>query len=254
MRRWTIGLTAILAFGLAFAITGDEVMQKVEARPSPKTLHGRMAMTLINKQGKKLTRELELWSKDEGEVKKMLIKFLAPADVKGTAFLSIQKGDRQEMKLYLPALKRVRRIAGSQKKGSFMGSDFSYDDIAKLGSLKAKDFQNTLKKEEERDGVKVYVVEAVPKPGVEHSYDRQVIWVRADVYVPIRIEFYKKGKLYKVMTLEKIERFAGGKYEIPTRLTMENVRTHHKTVLEQKDLELDRPIPDSVFTERFMKR
>ncbi len=254
MRKGIIGLAALLFLGVALAITGDEVMQKVEARPSPKTLHGRMVMTLVNKQGKKLTRELELWSKDEGDVKKMLIKFLAPADVKGTAFLSIQKGDKQEMKLYLPALKRVRRIAGSQKKGSFMGSDFSYDDIAKLGSLKAKDFTNTLKKEETEGGVKLYVVEAVPKPGVEHTYDRQVIWVRADIYVPVRIEFYKKGKLYKVMTLEKIESFAGGKYEIPTRLTMENVRTHHKTVLEQKDLELDQPIPDSVFTERFMKR
>ncbi len=254
MRRWTIGFLALALAGLALAITGDEVMQKVEARPSPKTLHGKMVMTLVNKQKKKLTREIELWSKDEGEVKKMLIKFLAPADVRGTAFLSIQKGDRQEMKLYLPALKRVRRIAGSQKKGSFMGSDFSYDDIAKLGSLKAKDFKNTLKKETEQDGVKVYVVEAVPKPGVDTSYDRQVIWVRADLFVPIRIEFYKKGKLAKVMTLEKIQAFADGKYQIPTRLTMENVRTHHKTILEQKDLEVDRPIPDSVFTERFMKR
>ena len=252
MRR--LWVWVLLLAAPALALTGDEVLKRVEARPTPKTFHGKMAMELINKQGKKLTRELELWSKKEGDAEKMLIKFLAPPDVRGTAFLFLKQGDREEMKLYLPALKKVRRIAGGQKKGSFMGSDFSYDDIARIGSLKAEDFTSTLKEVEEQDGVKVYVVEAVPKPGVEHSYDKEVIWVRGDVFVPIRIEFYQKGKLYKVMTLEKIEGFAGGKYQIPTRLVMENVRTKHKTVLVQKDLELDRPIPDSVFTERFMKR
>ncbi len=249
-----IGLLAVFALGSALAITGDEVMKKVEAHPTPKTMHGVMEMHLINKSGKKLTRKLELWQKKEGEVEKMLIKFLAPADVKGTAFLVIRKGDKEEMKLYLPALKRVRRISASQKKGSFMGSDFTYEDISKLGALKTEDYKNKLLREDTLDGKKVYVVEAVPKPGVDTIYDKMVIWVWAEKFHPLKIEFFQKGKKVKVMTLSAFKTFAGGKYELPTRLLMENLKTHHKTELLQENLELDIAIPDSVFTERFMKR
>jgi len=248
MRR--LWVWVLLLAAPALALTGDEVLKRVEARPTPKTFHGKMAMELVNKQGKKLTRELELWSKKEGDVEKMLIKFLAPPDVRGTAFLFVKQGDREEMKLYLPALKRVRRIAGGQKKGSFMGSDFSYDDIARLGSLKREDYRSKLLREEDA----YYVVEATPKPEAKSAYDRLVIWVEKNHFDVVKIEFFKKGELYKVMTLSEIRTFQDGRYRIPTRLVMENRKTRHKTLLLQKDLELDRPIPDSVFTERFMKR
>ena len=233
----------------AFALSGDEVMARVEARPTPKTFHGVLEMQLINKRGKVTTRELELWTKKEGEVEKMLIKFLAPPDVRGTAFLAIKRGEREEMKLYLPALKKVRRIAGGQKKGSFMGSDFTYDDIARLGSLKRENYKNKLLKEDARH----YLVEATPKLGVESAYERLLIWVEKPHFDVVKIEFYQKGALYKVMTLAEIQTFAE-KYRIPTKLTMENKKTGHKTVLLQKNLEVDRPIPDAVFSERFMRR
>ncbi len=247
MRRFWVWVLLLAA--PALALSGEEVLKQVEARPRPKTFHGKLAMELINKQGKRLTRELEIWTKREGSVEKMLIKFLAPPDVRGTAFLAIRKGGREEMKLYLPALKKVRRIAGGQKKGSFMGSDFSYDDISKLGSLKSENYQSKLLREEGA----FYVVEATPKPGVESAYERLVLWVEKPHFDVVKIEFYRKGALYKVMTLDEIQTYAG-KYRIPTRLVMENKKTRHKTVLLQRELELDHPIPDSVFTERFMKR
>ncbi len=247
MRRFWAWL--LLLSAPVLALSGDEILKRVEARPAPETLHGKMVMELINKQGKRLTRELEIWTKREGDVEKMLIKFLAPPDVRGTAFLAIQKGDREEMKLYLPALKKVRRIAGGQRRGSFMGSDFSYDDISQLGNLRSEDYSSKLLREEEDR----YVVEAKPKPEVRSNYERLVLWVKKPYFDVVKIEFYQKGALYKVMTLDEIQTFAG-KYRIPTRLVMENKKTRHKTVLLQRELELDQPIPDSVFTERFMKR
>jgi len=254
MRRVLASLGLIGVLSLALAVSGEEVMKKVDARPSPSAMHGVMVMQLVNKQGKTLTRKIELWTRKVGDEEKMLIKFLAPADVRGTAFLALKKGGKEEMKLYLPALKRIRRIAGSQKKGSFMGSDFTYDDISNLGGMKIEDYNHKLLKTEEGAGGKVFVVESTPKPGVESSYSKLVVWVPEATYVPTRIEFYKKGKLYKVLQSSKIESFADGKYLIPTYLVMENVKTKHKTILEQQDLEIDVEIPDSVFSERFMKR
>lgn len=253
MRKVFTALLLAMA-SLALAISGEEVMQKVDAHPSPSTLQGTMVMKLISKQGKVLTREVQVWSKKTEGEEKMLIKFVAPADVKGTAFLTIRKGGKEEMKLYLPALKRVRRIAGSQKQGSFMGSDFSYDDISNLSGMKIEDYTHKLLRTEEEGGVKVYVVESTPKPGVDSVYSKQIVWVPADTFVPSKIEFYKNGKLYKVLTNRNVQSFANGKYQIPTLLEMDNVTSGHKTVLEQKDLQVDVPIDDSVFTERFMKR
>jgi len=254
LRKKRLLAAGLLLAGLALALSGAEVMQKVAAKPRPATMHGKMEMRLVDKHGRELTRVLETWSKQEGDVEKKLIKFLAPADVKGTSFLVISRNGQDEMKLYLPALKRVRRIAGGQKKGSFMGSDFSYDDISNLGKIEVDDYENKLLREEELNGAKTYVVEARPKAGVDSSYDKQVLWVRADDFVPVRIEFYQKGKLVKVMTLDHVQKFAGGKYLMPTHMVMENVKSKHKTELTMSDLELDVDIPDSVFSERFMKR
>ncbi len=252
--RKLLTVVLLVSASLALAISGEEVMQKVDAHPSPTSLQGTMVMRLVSKQGKELTREIQVWSRKTGGEEKMLIKFVAPADVKGTAFLTIKKDGKEEMKLYLPALKRVRRIASSQKKGSFMGSDFSYDDISNLSGMKIEDYSHKLLRTEKKDGQEFYVVESTPKPGVESSYSKQIVWVPADTFVPTRIEFYKNGKLYKVLTNAEVKSFAEGKYLIPTLLQMENVQTGHKTVLEQKDLKIDVAIPDSVFSERFMKR
>ena len=252
--RKVLMVALLCSASVALAISGEEVMQKVDAHPSPSSMQVQMVMQLIGKQGKVLTREIRVWSKRAGDEEKMLIKFVAPADVKGTAFLTIKKGGKEEMKLYLPALKRVRRIAGSQKKGSFMGSDFSYDDISNLSGMKIEDYTHELLRTENQDGVEVYVVESTPKPGVDSSYSKQIVWVPADTFVPTRIEFYKKGKLYKVLESREVKPFADGKYLIPTLLEMENVQSGHKTVLEQKDLQLDVAIDDAVFTERFMKK
>ncbi|AEB12821.1 outer membrane lipoprotein-sorting protein [Marinithermus hydrothermalis] len=244
--------TAVLGLGLTLAVSGEEVMQQVDARPTPTTLHGTMTMELVDKRGKSLTRQIELWAKDD---EKMLIKFQAPADVKGTAFLALKRPDgSDEMKLYLPALKKVRRIAGSQRKGAFMGSDFTYDDISRLGSLDIEDYTHTLLREESSEEGTIYVVESTPKPGVNSSYEKLIVWVPETTYVPVKIEFYKKGRLYKVLTADRIQPFANGRYQIPTRLVMENVQAKHKTVLTLSDLEVDAEIPDTVFTERFMKR
>ena len=254
MRKVLLVAAVLFSASLALAISGEEVMQKVSAHPSPQTLQGTMVMQLIGKNGKSLSREIQVWSKKTAGEEKMLIKFVAPADVKGTAFLTIKKGGKEEMKLYLPALKRVRRIAGGQKKGSFMGSDFSYDDISNLSGMEVSDYTHKLLRVEKQGGVEVYVVESTPKPGVDSSYSKQIVWVPADTFVPSRIEFYKQGKLYKVLTNRKVESFAGGKYLIPTELEMANVQSGHKTLLQQKNLKLDVPIDDSVFSERFMKK
>lgn len=152
---------------------------------------------------------------------KRLVKFLPPAEVKGVGFLVLSD---EEMYLWMPAFGKVRRIASHVKNQSLMGADFSYDDIG--SSTYSDDYHATIREENQKN----YVLELLPKPGADVDYSRLVVWVRKDNYVPSRVEFYKKGRLLKVMTNEKGERIEG--FWVPQKVVMENVQTGHKTLME----------------------
>ena len=113
-------------------LTGRDIMLKVHDRPDGDDQKGVMQMTLINKRGKMRKRTVLFLSKDYGKDSKSITYFQSPADVKGTGFLSWEYDDPSkddDRWLYLPALKKTRRISGSSKNDYFMGTDFTYDDL-----------------------------------------------------------------------------------------------------------------------------
>ena len=233
------------------AETGMDIVKKVEQQKQPKSSISKMKMTLISKSGSQKTREIIAYLKDTKNGKKSLMKFLAPADIRSTGFLVWEhKNTDDDQFLYLPALKKVRRISSSQKNQSFLGTDFSYQDLESRDINKAT---HKLLREEKFNGKDCYVVESIPNPGENYQYSKLIEWISKDNYVPLKAEMYdKNGKLYKVLTVQKVDNIKG--YWIVKKTTMENLRTKHKTILQIIDIKIDPKLPDKYFTQRFLEK
>lgn len=252
--RLTRALAALLLIGALGAAsaqryaTGQEVMDAVAALPTPDTTIATMSMTITAASGHTLTREMQIWSTAAGP--RQLIKFTAPADVRGSGFLSVTNDSgSSESWIYLPALDRVRRVAGGQEQDSFFGSDFAIEDITGLTGDLEGDFAYELLSVEPGP---VYVIEGVPTGSSTSSYDRLVYHVPEEQLLPSRIEFYIGGQLRKVMTIDGVSEQDG--YLMPTRIRMETVASGSYTVIEQAGFELDSEVLDEVFSERFLRR
>lgn len=228
--------------------TADEVVDALEALPAPSTSIATMTMTITAASGHSLTREMQVWSADEG--RRQLIKFLSPADVRGSGFLSLEDdaGNTENM-IYLPALGRVRRVAGGQQQDAFFGSDFSYEDISSLAGDFGEDFDTVLL--ETRPGP-IYVLEATARSGTDSSYDRAVYEVPEATLIPQRVELYRDGNLVKVLTISATTEVGG--YTLPSEIRMETVAAGSSTTIVQEGFQVDEEIPDEVFTERYLQR
>jgi len=167
--------------------------------------------------------------------------------VRGTGFLIWEhKGKDDDQWLYLPAFKKVRRISSKEKEKSFMGTDFSYED---LGSHNLDDYNYTLLKSETFDDQDCYVVESVPKPGKKKSYKKTITWIRKDIFLAIRIDFYdKKGKFLKRLHATNIEKI-DGIWTVKV-MEMENVQRKHRTILELENVRYNIGLKKHFFTER----
>lgn len=247
LRLIVLCIFVILPVLTAKEITGREIMKKVDNRYTGDDQVGDMTMTLIKSSGRKRVRKVRVWQKDYGENNKSLMRFLLPADVRGTGFLVWEHKEKDDDQwLYLPALKKVRRISTREKEKSFMGTDFSYED---LGSHNLDDYNYTLLGSEIYDGEGCYVVESVPKPGKEKSYDKTTSWIRKDIFLAIKIDFYdKKGNFLKSLHTADIEKIDG--IWTIRRMEMENAEKKHRTILEFTNVRYNTGLKDNIFTER----
>jgi outer membrane lipoprotein-sorting protein len=245
-------LTMLFAFGCgteAADLTGSEIIDRVDTMMQSESKILKERMIISNAAGQQRTREIQAWNKRTSDKDNMLVRFLAPADVAGTSFLMV--GD--DMWLYLPALGKVRRIAGHARKGSFMGSDLSYEDMEELGSLGfASSYEAKLIGTEEASGEAVYALELLPK-AKDLTYLKLCMWVSQKTYLPRRIEYYDQdGKLLKVLITSNIhavqDRWVAGEMQIS------NVQTGTKTTLEVKDVTFQEEIDDSIFSTRNLER
>lgn len=228
--------------------TAAEITAAMDAMPAPSTTVATLRMTITAGSGHSLTRSMQIWTADEG--RSQLIKFLEPADVRGSGFLSIEKASGEtETMIYLPALGRVRRVAGGQEQDAFFGSDFSYEEISSLSGDFGDDFTTTLL--EVQPGP-VYVMEGTAAAGGTSSYDRIVYQVPEATLIPQRVEFYRAGELIKVLTISGT--VTVGDYTLPSVIRMETVASGSFTTIDQSDFTLDGDIPADVFTERFLQR
>lgn len=244
----TIAALIIISVGLTTsAQSGRKIMQMAADRPDGDSRKSIMKMELVNKRGSVRERKMLSYSKDYGKDKKTIMFFEAPADVKGTGFLTWDYNDDSkddDRWLYLPAMKKTRRISGtSAKKEYFMGSDFTYDD---LGNRDIDADTHTLLSEEELNGIPCWVIESIPKNQNE-VYSKKRAWVMKENYIGLRVEFYdKQNTLMKELMVDEVQQIDG--FWTIVSMKMINHQRNHKTIIRFESMQYDILIDDNLFT------
>ncbi len=211
-----------------------------------------MVMTLRNRQGDTTQRKIrnrQLEVKGDGD--KSLTIFDSPNDVKGTAFLSHTHATRADDQwLYLPALKRVKRIASNNKSGPFMGSEFAYEDIT---SQELAKYTYSWLKDEIYDGRESHVIERIPT--YKHSgYTKQIVWIDTTMLQPLKIDFYdRKGALLKTLTSHEYQQYKE-KFWRPGRMEMVNHNNGKSTTLSWTDYKFGNGFSKRDFDKNSLKR
>jgi len=243
-----------------FALNGREIMEKVNARDVGDSSSGEMEMILIDKKGKKRIRKLKTFGGKKGKDTLSLMFFISPADVKNTGFLTYdykKSGKDDDQWLYLPALRKTKRIAAGDKSGSFMGSDLNYSDM----TTPDLDLYNyTLMKETVVRGEKVWQIKAVPKSKDEaekSGYSKSVIFIRQDNYVMIRaVRWVHKKRRNKYIDVKKLEKIDGIWVSTETHVTTKTgKKTLHKTILKENNIRFNKDeVNENLFTIRRLEK
>ncbi len=211
-----------------------------------------MVMVLKNRHGLESTREIRIKTLEvPGDGDKSISVFDNPRDVKGTAFLTFSHkvGDDDQW-LYLPALKRVKRISSSNKSGSFMGSEFAYEDIA---SQEVEKYTYKYIRDEVCDGRDCFVIEQYPIHP-KSGYTRQVVWLDKAEYRPFRIDYYdRKDSLLKTLTFKGYKQYLG-RYWRASEMYMLNHQTGKSTRLLWKDYKFRTGLKERDFNKNALKR
>jgi len=247
-----IVLTTLLTATSLLAITNMEVAQKADKITDGfESSIAKTEMVLVNASGQKSVRELEMKTLEGENGDKTISTFLTPADVKGTKTLTHEHVDRDDDQwLYLPALKRVKRIASSNKSGSFMGSEFSYEDI---GNQNYKKFTYDDGLEEvDLNGVKCYKGMRVPKE--ENSgYTKEISWVSKDKFLLLRVDYYDRKKELLKTAIFSDYKLIDGVWRVG-KIEMKNYQNDKSTVLIWKEDKVHAGLTDREFTKRILKR
>ncbi|MBR6296313.1 MAG: outer membrane lipoprotein-sorting protein [Treponema sp.] len=246
--------TALLALSLnAQTLSGYDIMKKADEVPSPKTSSSTATLTIHSKKGNDRIREVIMKSKDYGDVEKEVIVFTTPKDVAGTGYLMFNykedsKGNKKDSDnwLYMPAMKKTRRIAssGSESEGSFMGTDFTYQD---MGDRSLSKYNYNLLGEESVDGVSCYKVECISKAHTEKD-PRYITYISKSDFIMRKCEFYdRQNQLHRVLTCSNFTTIKG--FTTAQKMKMENVQTGTWSLIETKNITYDaNDIDDSIFT------
>ncbi|CAC9631905.1 Outer membrane lipoprotein-sorting protein [uncultured Gammaproteobacteria bacterium] len=255
--------TLLLSFGVN-ALTGLEIMQKVDARDDGSSIVSTLQMVLIDKHKKKRIRQMRTFSKDINKnTEHKSVFFLTPSDVKNTAFLTFDysgndKDDDQWM--YLPALKKTKRIPASDKDGAFMGSDFSYADMTdkNLDDYHFKLLKESVIKRKD-DKNPVWIIQSLPKNKAvidETGYTKSILYIRKDNFMLARAKFYlKKANRVKYMDVRKMEKIDGIWVATQTTMTTKyGKQTLHKTILSNRDIKINVAIDDEMFSVRKIEK
>ncbi len=246
-----VALVIVAGFSANAQLTGKQIVEKAYNIPTGDDQTSILTMTLTNKQGKQRIRKIKQFSKDMGDIEKSIMFFQSPADVKNTSFMnwSYDSDKSDDQWIYLPALKKTKRISSDSKNDYFMGSDFTYDD---LGDRKLEADNHKLLKEETINGHACYVVESVSKDE-EYMYSKTKTWIRKDNFVGMKKEFYDEdNELLKILSIKKVDKIAG--FWVITHSEMKNVQKNHTTSMNLSDVQVNTGMSASKFTERMMMR
>ena len=231
----------------ATTLSAREIAERV-VRPDALGWGGgraRVRMVLTDSAGKARERVMDVMGRKKDGKFQSIMRFLNPADVAGTAFLVLERSSEEsEQYIYLPGLKRTRRIAGSEREGSFMGSDFAYADMQGVDSKQA----THVRLADEKVGTEAcYVIESTTERSSRVPYAKIVTWARQSDYIALRTKFYDRaGRLAKTLYARRIKNVDGRLVVVEAR--MQNEQVVHATDLFIDSFERRDDLADTQFT------
>jgi hypothetical protein len=260
-------LVALAILGAPFAVPtastqpaapgARDIMEKNFFATKVTSLRVETTMVLINDRGQQRERASSgvVKLQPNGVDSKLVVKFSTPPDIKGTGVLQIEHGESDDdLWIYLPALRKSRRLVANNKKDSFVGSDFSYGDIT---LPRVDQYRHTLLRSEKIDEHDCYVVESVPATATvkaNSGYSRKISWVRADNFVESKVEYYDlAGRLLKTQRTARhqlVEPDKGRWFVMHREMT--NHQSGHRTTITASKAEAV-AIPDDSFTTRYLE-
>lgn len=232
------------------AMTAQEIVEKANQASYYQGADGgaKVNMVITDSQGRTREREMDILrlnGQEKGK-QKYFVYFSSPSDVKGMTYLVWKKeGEDDDRWLYLPALDLVRRIAASDKRSSFVGSNFAYEDISGRGT--EEDEHTLLEKGD------IYKIKSIPKDSGKVEFSYFITWVDKETFLPMKAELYdKNGKLYKTLEALEVKDIQG--YPTVTKMKASDLNSKGYTVSEMSEIKYDIGLKDDIFTERFLRR
>ncbi len=239
--------------------TGDEIAQRINDRDEGEAVSRNLTMEMIDRRGKERVRETRGFRKYYGEEKRSVIFYQQPGNVKDTAFLTYDYPEvthDDDQWLYLPAMRKVRRISASDRGDYFLGTDFTYEDIKLESRVSIDDYTRKTIGEDEVDGHHCYVVEALPvddETAKELGYGRVEQCVDDEIWMVRRSRFWDtRGKLLKTTRTGDIRQVQG--IWTQHRIEVENHKTGHRTVFTFSEVDYAQGVGDGVFTQKAIRR
>jgi hypothetical protein len=240
-------------------LSARDIMEKNFYAPKVKHLVSDSTMTLMNDKGQQRVRKTHSVSmlQPNGIDSKLMIRFLFPGDVQGTGYLQVQHYDGEDdMWIYLPALKKVRRLVANNKRDSFVGSDISYGDIL----VPVVDtYKHTMLKSETLDGEDCWVIEAVPATEQikkDYGYAKYVAWIRKRNFIEKKVDYFDtSGRPLKTQLVPEVLEVDPANHKwYGVRREITNHQTGHKTLLVFDTLDAAQPVAEEFFSPRYLER
>jgi len=245
-----LSLLFLLIFSASIAslgqeLTGEEIVNKVNKLMNQDTVQAKVKMTIITTSGEERVFIYDSYSKNKGE--KNLMRYIEPKRANGQAILMLNYAN--DIWIYFPRTKRIRKLATNSKSQKMEGSDFSYEDTGASDAF-IENFSSKNLGSEKKEGYDCYKIEMLKREGIESGYSRLIMWVIKDSFIPIAIDYYDVENpelLLKTLIQYDIKEIDG----IPTatKMVMYNKLEDSQTSIEMLEIKYNIELDDSLFTE-----
>lgn len=263
MNKMVLLLVLLFGFSAYAAMSGKDIMAQNEENRKLDDVQAEATLTTGGAGGAEKIKKFTWWKKlDADKVHyKTLTRFSSPAEIRGESILFLEHpGNENEVMIYLPNFKKIRRVESAQQSGSFMGSEFSYSDIS---TPHVEDYHHRILKDDEAcpgdASLKCYVIEATPVSDAvkeRMGYSKVVHWIRKDNFMGVHGEFYNADQeLFKKLDASETKQVDSQKNKwMAHRIRIEGIKTGKFTELQFMGLKVNKGIQDSIFTQQNMQR
>jgi outer membrane lipoprotein-sorting protein len=251
MKRISVFAILLLGATLLSAQDAASIVNSSRNRIQSDTISSRSRMVITARNGNTSERVIDQYSKDGPNGGRTVIVFQSPSNVAGTRFLTMDTASGgTDQWIFLPELGRVRRIAASESSGSFMGTDFSYDDISAVDREASLD-NHRLLREETLNGRACYVIESIPKDS-SFQYSKTISWIEKERYLSYKVELYnRRGELVKIMEMSDFRDVQGRLTPMQTKISTVGAGTF--TTIYMEIIRYNDAIPERVFTTAYLE-